>query len=149
MVRVVEEARAARAAGEVRTCLRLCARAFRAVRLTLVFCSLPCPRHAYSILITPFDPLLKIYLASYRVVRPSTAGRTRLAIIPRARHARFLRAPSAPRRTQRRACAFQLDCLYLCLYYPRYRRRINPADIRSNKEWPTLPAYVARALRDA
>ena len=141
MVRVVEEARAAHAAGEVRTCLCVSVRrAFRTRALTLS----PCPRHAYSYSLLPPD---RIYLASHRVVRPSTARRARVAIIPRARYAHLLLAPSAPCRTQRRACALQLDYFY----HPCRRRRINPIPIliRVSEERPTLPAHVTSALRDA
>ena len=89
----------------------------------------------------------RVYPASDRVVRPSTTRRARMAIIPRARHAHLLLASSAPRRTQRRACALQLDYLY----HPNRCRRINtlPVLIRVSEERSTLPAHVASALRDA
>jgi hypothetical protein len=74
MVRVVEEARAARAAGEVRTCLRLCARAFHAARLAVIFCSLLCLRHAYSYSLSHLTPFY-YHLSSFPSRRTSQLRR--------------------------------------------------------------------------
>lgn len=93
---------------------------------------------------------LLVCLASHRVIRPITAGRARMALIPRARHAHLLRAPSAPRSTQRRTCARRFGYSLLRL---RLRRRTNPVpvgiDSCTRKERPALPSHVARALHDA
>jgi hypothetical protein len=137
MLRVVEEARAARAAGEVRMCL------------PALYLRARVPHTHYP----PESP------ASHRVIRPITARGARMALIPSARHAHLLRAPSAPRSTQRRACSRRLDYFHLHLHL-RLRlhlyhspRRTNPIsagiDSRTSKERPTLPAHIARALHDA
>lgn len=80
-----------------------------------------------------------------------------MALIPRARHAHLLRTPSAPRSTQRRACARRFDYFHLHLrphlhlYHPRCRTNPISAgiDSRTRKERPTLPPHVADALHDA
>ena len=77
-----------------------------------------------------------------------------MALIPRARHAHNLRPPSAPRSTQRRACARRLDYFRHRLYFYHPRRCSTnpiPTDVDSctRKERPTLPAHFARAFHDA
>lgn len=141
MLRVVEEAQAARAAGEVRM-----------YSPTLYpWHALP---HAHYSLESPLFYFL-VYLASHRVIRPIAARGARMALIPRARYAHLLCAPSAPRSTQRRASARRLDYFHLRLHTHIYhhRRHTNSIlagiDSRTSKERSTLPAHVARTLHDA
>ena len=143
MLRVVEEAQAARAAGEVRM--------YSPTLYLYLRHALP---HAhYPLEFATFYFL--VYLASHRVIRPIAARGARMALIPRARHAHLLCAPSAPCSTQRRPCARRLDYFHLGLhtYIYRHRRHTNTIlasiDSRTREERPTLPAHVARALHDA
>jgi len=110
-----------------------------------------CVSHTFN---PPESPrLFLVYIASHRVIRPITARRARMALIPRARHPHLLRAPSAPRSTQCRACACRLDFFHFYLRLYHLRRLTNPipagVDSHTRKERPTLPAHVARALYDA
>ncbi len=123
----------------VRACVLACAQS--------VYCSLP---GACVSLTTSF---FLLHPASHRVLRPSTTRRTRVALIPSARHAHLLRASSASRNTERRACACRPDYLYPRHLRHRRHHPINPIPagihIHARKERPTLPPHVALTLHDA
>jgi tRNA-specific adenosine deaminase 3 len=100
MMRVVEEALVARAAGEVRTPPTLCCYTFCQTQPWVGVC---------------------IFIASHRILRSRSAGGTHVGVLPRARYARLFHAPSATRGAQRRARAPRFDqrgCLLLLISIP-------------------------------